>query len=139
MFYFQKIWFFFNQEKLKETRSKEKEVRNSWVTNSSYETELRKITSDFELLTRKFLQKFFFPVTNSTSWNIKLNFELFLCFRVTNSKFKNKKFHLELLTQRLNFHFFAFELLTRRLKIKKVTNSIVKHFLFHFRVTNSKL
>ena len=36
------------------------EVRNSGVTKSSYETEFRKITSHFELLTRTFLQKFFF-------------------------------------------------------------------------------
>ena len=43
-----------------------KEVRNSRVTKSSYEIEIRKITSHFELLTRKFLQKFFFRVTNST-------------------------------------------------------------------------
>ena len=42
------------------------EVRNSRVTKSSYEIEIRKITSHFELLTRKFLQKFFFRVTNST-------------------------------------------------------------------------
>ena len=31
------------------------EVRNSWVTKSSYETELCKMTSHFELLTRKCL------------------------------------------------------------------------------------
>ena len=31
------------------------EVRNSRVTKSSYETELRKMTLYFELLTRKFL------------------------------------------------------------------------------------
>ena len=31
------------------------EVRNSRVPKSSYETELRKMTSQFELLTRKFL------------------------------------------------------------------------------------
>ena len=31
------------------------EVRNSRVTKSSYETELHKMTSHFELLTRKFL------------------------------------------------------------------------------------
>ena len=31
------------------------EVQNSRVTKSSYETELRKMTSRFELLTRKFL------------------------------------------------------------------------------------
>ena len=30
------------------------EVRNFRVTTSSYETELRKMTSHFELLTRKF-------------------------------------------------------------------------------------
>ena len=32
-----------------------KELRNSRVTKSSYQTELHKMTSDFELLTRKFL------------------------------------------------------------------------------------
>ena len=36
------------------------EVRNSQVTKSSYKTELRKMTAHFELLTRNFLQKFFF-------------------------------------------------------------------------------
>ena len=51
-------------------------VRNSRVTKSSYETELRKMTSYFELLTWVFLQKYFFGVTNSTLQNIKLNFEL---------------------------------------------------------------
>ena len=35
------------------------EVRNSGVTKWSYETEFRKITLHFELLTRIFLQKFF--------------------------------------------------------------------------------
>ena len=43
------------------------DVRNSRVTKSSYETELCKMKSHFELLTRKFLEKFFFRVTNSTS------------------------------------------------------------------------
>ena len=33
----------------------QKEVRNSQVTKSSYETELRKMTSYFELLTRTFI------------------------------------------------------------------------------------
>ena len=43
------------------------EVWNSRVTKSSYETKLHKMTPHFELLTRKFLQKFFFQVTKSTS------------------------------------------------------------------------
>ena len=43
------------------------EVWNSRVTESSQETELRKAMSLFELLTRKFLWKFFFRVTNSAS------------------------------------------------------------------------
>ena len=43
------------------------EVRNSRVTKSSYETELLKVTSHFELLPQKFLKKSFFRVTNSTS------------------------------------------------------------------------
>ena len=42
----------------------------------SYETELCKMTSHFELLTQTFLQKFFFRVTKSTPSNIELNFEL---------------------------------------------------------------
>ena len=42
-------------------------VKNSLVTKSSYETELRKMTPHFELLTRKLLKKIFFLVTNSTS------------------------------------------------------------------------
>ena len=37
------------------------------VTKSSYETELHKMTSHFELLTQNFLRKVFFQVTNSTS------------------------------------------------------------------------
>ena len=59
------------RSKLKNVFNKSKthfnEVRNSRVTKSSYETELRRMTSYFELLTRKFLQEFFFRVTNSTS------------------------------------------------------------------------
>ena len=45
----------------------ETEVRNSRITELSYEIELRKMTSHFELSTRIFLQKFFVRVTNSTS------------------------------------------------------------------------
>ena len=44
-----------------------REVRNSRITKSSYEIELRKMMSHFELLTQKFLEKFSFRVTNSTS------------------------------------------------------------------------
>ena len=36
------------------------------------------------------------------------------CVYVWNSKSKNKKLHFKLLTRRLNFYCFAFELLTRR-------------------------
>ena len=43
------------------------EVRNSRVIKSSYEIDLCKMMSLFELLTRKFLQKALFRVTNSTS------------------------------------------------------------------------
>ena len=43
------------------------EIWNSRVTKSSCETELHKMTSHFELLTQKFLWKFFFRVTNLTS------------------------------------------------------------------------
>ena len=42
------------------------EVQNSQVTKSSYKINLRKMTSHFELLTQKFLLKFFFRVTNTT-------------------------------------------------------------------------
>ena len=45
----------------------ENEFRNSRITKSSYKTELCKMTSHFELLTRKVLQKVFFRVTKSTS------------------------------------------------------------------------
>ena len=43
--------------------------------------------------------------------------------RVTNSKLKNKKFHFELLTPRLKFYFFTFELLTWSWKLKSYTSS----------------
>ena len=38
-------------------------------------------------------------------------------FRVTNSKLKNKKNHLELLTWKLNFHFSAFKILAQSWEI----------------------
>ena len=44
----------------------ENEFRNSQITKSSYKTELCKMKSHFELLTRKFLQKAFLQVTKST-------------------------------------------------------------------------
>ena len=59
----------------------------------SYKIELRKMTSQFELLTRNFLQIFFFRVTNSM---VQLSF---FPFQVPNSKLKNKKFHFKLLKQ----------------------------------------
>ena len=40
------------------------EVRNSGVMKSSRETELHKMTSQFELRTRNFFGEFFFQVTN---------------------------------------------------------------------------
>ena len=43
------------------------EVRNSRVTKSSYETELHKMTSHFELIPQKILWKFSFRVTKSSS------------------------------------------------------------------------
>ena len=79
------------------------EVRNSRVTKSSYETELRKMASQFELLTRKFLKKFFYRITNSTSQNVKLNFEL--------------------LPRKFNFYFSTFELPTQSSKMKSFTSS----------------
>ena len=69
------------------------------------------MASHFDLLTRKFLKKFFFWVTNSTSWNIKLNFELltwrfnlmgallFSHYRVTNVKLINEKNSLNITFQ----------------------------------------
>ena len=60
--------------------------------------------------------------------NLKIKFLSFY-FWGTNSKFKNKKEHTELLTRNQKI----------KKKILRVTNSIVKLFLFHFRVTNSKL
>ena len=50
------------------------EVRN-WVTKSSYEVKLRKRTSNFELLTLKFSQKFLIGVINLGLEFIKLNLE----------------------------------------------------------------
>ena len=41
-------------------------IWNFRVTKSSYEIEFRKMTSQFELLIRKYLQKYFFQVINST-------------------------------------------------------------------------
>ena len=35
---------------------------------------------------------------------------LLFCFRVTNSKLRNKKIHFELLTRLVNFYIFTFEL-----------------------------
>ena len=98
------------------------EVQNSWVTKSSNETELRKMTSHFKLLTRRFWLKFFFRVTNSTSKNIKVNFEL--------------------LTRKFNFYYSTFELLTRSWKTKSCNTSYwleVGKYLISFRVTNSRL
>ena len=69
------------------------EVRNSRITKSNYEIELRKMISHFELLTIKFLQ-------NSS-------FELLTRLRKTLS------FRFELPTQRVNFYISTFKLLTR--------------------------
>lgn len=66
-------------------------LRNSRATKSSYKIELRKMAAHFVLLTQKCLQKFFFLVTNSTLLIIG--------------------FHFELLTWRLNFYYYTFELL----------------------------
>ena len=98
------------------------EVRNSRVKKSCYKTELRKMASHFELLTRKFLYKFFFRVTNSTSQNSRLNFEL--------------------LARRLKVYFFIFELLTLGWKIKGYTSSyylMIKLLVFRCRITDSNL
>ena len=74
---------------------------------SSYEIKSRnqvtQMTSRFELLTRKFLNKFVFRVTSSTSWNIELNFEE--------------------LTRRFNCYFSTFGVLTQSWKMKNFTSS----------------
>ena len=90
-----------NDGVFQDDRKRLTKVRNSRVMKSSYETKLLEMTSHFELLNRKPLQKLFFRVTNSTSLNIKLN----------------------LLTRRFNFYFSTFKLLTRSLKIKYFTLS----------------
>ena len=120
------------------------ELKISWLELehgsefSSYKIEfwnqVMQMMSLFELLTRKFLWRFFFRVTNSPSQNIK--------------------FYLELLTRELKSYFSAFKLLTRSWKIKsfnsryeleaekivplQVTNSMGKLLHFHFWVTSSK-
>ena len=81
-------WFLYHRD-LRHERVKN--VTSIWLSFGILE--LRKITSHFEIVTRKFLQKLFFQVTNSTSSNIE--------------------FHFELLTQWVNFYFDTFELLTR--------------------------
>ena len=112
------------------------EVRNSRVTKSSSKIELRKMTSTFELLTRKFLQKFFSRVTNSTSWNIRFHFEFltrnetfFFQFQVNNSKLKYKKDNFELLTRCANFYCITFELVIRGCETKKFHfELIIRHW-----------
>ena len=98
--------------------------------NSSFEllTRLHKnIKLNFELLTRRF--NFYFPTFQllTQSWKIKVDvwvtiakiIVLFFYFRVTNSKLKNRKLHLELVT--------------RSQKIKITTNYWLDswNFLFH--------
>ena len=103
----------------------------SWGSEfSSYEiweTQLYKMTSQFELLNRTFLKKFFFRAVNSTLLNVKLNFELltrsfdfyFSTFQLRNkNKLRNKKLHFELRYKKVNL-----ELLTQNWKIKIFTSS----------------
>ena len=78
-----------------------------------YQIKLRVTNSKIKLLF------FYFRVINSKSKNKKLHIELptrsqklKVTHRVTNSKSKNK-LQFELLTRRLNFYCFAFELLIR--------------------------
>ena len=75
------------------------------------------MTSQFELLNRTFLKKFFFRAVNSTLLNVKLNFELltrsfdfyFSTFQLRNkNKLRNKKLHFELRYKKVNL-----ELLTQ--------------------------
>ena len=57
----------------------------------------------------------------------------FFHFQVTNSKFKNKELHFELLTRWLNFYFFALELLTGSSKNKTFRFKLLTwwvHFYF---------
>ena len=66
------------------------EVRNSRVTKSSYKIKLRKMMSHFKLLIWKFVEKFFFQVTDSVSVNFILSYSL---------EVEKWKFHFELLNR----------------------------------------
>ena len=76
-------------------------MNNSQVTKSSYETELRKMTSRFELLTRRQKIK-------------KLHFELL------TRRFNFYSFVFELLTRWVKFYFPTFEL--RKYEKYQITN-----------------
>ena len=130
-----------NDETESEIRSQRiinKVVTVLWISGfSSYEIELHKLTSHFELLTRRlnFCFSTFELLTRSQG-------KVFL--RVTNSTLENKELHSNSMLKNKKF---CFKLLTRSRKIKSYTkkkfllqviNSKVKLFLFHFRVTNSK-
>ena len=110
----------------------------SWGSEfSSYEiceTQLHKMTSLFQLLNRKFSNKFFFRVINSTLLNIKLNFQLltrsfnfyFSTFQLL--KLRNKKLHFELKYEKLNL-----KLLNQNWKIKFFTSScLLEDLAFSF-------
>ena len=58
---------------------------------SSYKIKLHKMTSHFKLLTRKFLQKFFFWVTNLTSENMIFHFYVSI-FELITQSWKIKSF-----------------------------------------------
>ena len=101
---------------------------------SSYKIELRKMTSHFE--------KFFFDLLTRFCKMLKTRFTnsmaklLFYHFRVTNSRFRNKKFHLELLIRswKKKFHF---ELPTRFLNLYFLLssyNSIFENIKLHFQL-----
>ena len=65
----------------------------------------------FVLLTQSRRKKVTLRVTNKKSKNLlRVTKSQKIHFRVTNSKLKNKKLHFALLTRRLNFYLFTFEL-----------------------------
>ena len=95
-------------------------VTNSKVKHKIFHFELLTWRSNFysftsELLTRSWKIKMLHFEFLTRSQKIKkfTIVELFLFhFRVSNSKFKNKKFHFELVTQWVHFYFLIFELRT---------------------------
>ena len=106
---------FLNKKKLETYRS------GRWGSEfSSYEIELWNRVTQNDIKLRVPNSNIFIEILLSSYSKVYL---LFFYFRVTNSNLRNNKFHFQLLTQRLNFYFFTFELLTRSWKIKINTSS----------------